>query len=146
MPCRVDGREIHTTLPESGLTHRIRGLFESAVRSEDGEQCPLLWRMYLKFLVRMGSLWPFPSKDISKPVGSHLHLSLWPSQESPLSCVSCPLRPVTLVKPSSFSHFVTFLPDVSGCLPDFGYFPGVGKRATHAHGLSQFETVLRGET
>ncbi|XP_049625875.1 nuclear exosome regulator NRDE2 [Suncus etruscus] len=52
---RVDGREVHATLPESGLTHRIRGLFESAVQSEDGEQCPLLWRMYLKFLVSLGN-------------------------------------------------------------------------------------------
>ena len=47
----MDGREVHATLPETGLTHRIRALFESAVRSDHGSQCPLLWRMYLSFLV-----------------------------------------------------------------------------------------------
>lgn len=47
----MDGREVHATLPETGLTHRIRALFESAVRSDHGSQCPLLWRMYLNFLV-----------------------------------------------------------------------------------------------
>ncbi|XP_054987614.1 nuclear exosome regulator NRDE2 isoform X1 [Sorex araneus] len=52
---RVDGREVHATLPESGLAHRIRGLFESAVRTESGGQCPLLWRMYLRFLVSLGN-------------------------------------------------------------------------------------------
>nr|XP_005888668.1 PREDICTED: protein NRDE2 homolog [Bos mutus] len=52
---RVDGREVHATLPETGLTHRIRALFESAVRSDHGSQCPLLWRMYLNFLVSLGN-------------------------------------------------------------------------------------------
>ncbi|XP_040083401.1 nuclear exosome regulator NRDE2 [Oryx dammah] len=52
---RVDGREVHATLPETGLTHRIRALFESAVRSDHGGQCPLLWRMYLSFLVSLGN-------------------------------------------------------------------------------------------
>ncbi|XDB54076.1 hypothetical protein AB1E18_007547 [Capra hircus] len=52
---RVDGREVHATLPETGLTHRIRALFESAVRSDHGSQCPLLWRMYLSFLVSLGN-------------------------------------------------------------------------------------------
>lgn len=52
LPCRVGGREIHVTIPETGLTHRIRALFENAIRSDNGSQCPLLWRMYLKFLVR----------------------------------------------------------------------------------------------
>ncbi|KAI4568516.1 hypothetical protein MJT46_008314 [Ovis ammon polii x Ovis aries] len=52
---RVDGREVHATLPETGLTHRIRALFESAVRSNHGSQCPLLWRMYLSFLVSLGN-------------------------------------------------------------------------------------------
>ena len=50
--CRVDGREVHATIPETGLTHRIRALFENALRSDNGSQCPLLWRMYLNFLVR----------------------------------------------------------------------------------------------
>ena len=48
---RVDGREVHATIPETGLTHRISALFEQALRSDHGSQCPLLWRMYLKFLV-----------------------------------------------------------------------------------------------
>ncbi|XP_004837131.1 protein NRDE2 homolog [Heterocephalus glaber] len=52
---RVDGREIHATIPETGLTHRIRALFENAMRSDSGSQCPLLWRMYLNFLVSLGN-------------------------------------------------------------------------------------------
>ncbi|XP_020039296.1 nuclear exosome regulator NRDE2 isoform X3 [Castor canadensis] len=52
---RVGGREIHVTIPETGLTHRIRALFENAIRSDNGSQCPLLWRMYLKFLVSLGN-------------------------------------------------------------------------------------------
>ncbi|KAM6201491.1 nuclear exosome regulator NRDE2 [Rhynchocyon petersi] len=59
---RVEGREIHATIPESGLTNRIRGLFEHAVQSDHGSQCPLLWRMYLHFLVSLGN------KDRSKGV------------------------------------------------------------------------------
>lgn len=49
LSCRIDGREVHATIPETGLTHRIRALFENATRSEHGSQCPLLWRMYLNF-------------------------------------------------------------------------------------------------
>nr|XP_048305387.1 nuclear exosome regulator NRDE2 [Myodes glareolus] len=52
---RVGGREVHATIPETGLTHRIRNLFENAIRSDKGSQCPLLWRMYLKFLVSLGN-------------------------------------------------------------------------------------------
>lgn len=52
---RVGGREVHATIPETGLTHRIRALFENAIRSDQGGQCPLLWRMYLKFLVSLGN-------------------------------------------------------------------------------------------
>ncbi|KAF6131796.1 NRDE-2, necessary for RNA interference, domain containing [Phyllostomus discolor] len=52
---RVDGREVHATIPETGLTHRIRALFENATRSDHGSQCPLLWRMYLNFLVSLGN-------------------------------------------------------------------------------------------
>ncbi|XP_027787305.2 nuclear exosome regulator NRDE2 isoform X1 [Marmota flaviventris] len=59
---RVGGREIHATIPETGLTHRIRALFENAVRSDHGSQCPLLWRMYLNFLASLGN------KDRSKGV------------------------------------------------------------------------------
>uniref|UniRef100_A0A3B3I8A8 NRDE-2, necessary for RNA interference, domain containing n=1 Tax=Oryzias latipes TaxID=8090 RepID=A0A3B3I8A8_ORYLA len=39
-------------LPENGLGNRIRGLFETATKTEDGAHCPLLWRMYIHFLVR----------------------------------------------------------------------------------------------
>ncbi|XP_036986114.2 nuclear exosome regulator NRDE2 isoform X2 [Artibeus jamaicensis] len=52
---RVDGREVHATIPETGLTHRIRALFENATRSDHGSHCPLLWRMYLNFLVSLGN-------------------------------------------------------------------------------------------
>ncbi|XP_004584621.2 nuclear exosome regulator NRDE2 isoform X1 [Ochotona princeps] len=59
---RVDGREVHATIPETGLTHRLTALFENALRRDDGSQCPLLWRMYLSFLVSLGN------KDRSKGV------------------------------------------------------------------------------
>ncbi|XP_016045369.1 nuclear exosome regulator NRDE2 [Erinaceus europaeus] len=52
---RIDGKEVHITIPETGLTHRIKGLFENAIRSDSGSQCPLLWRMYLNFLVSLGN-------------------------------------------------------------------------------------------
>ncbi|XP_031523773.1 nuclear exosome regulator NRDE2 isoform X2 [Papio anubis] len=52
---RLDGREIHATIPETGLTHRIQALFENAMRSDSGSRCPLLWRMYLNFLVSLGN-------------------------------------------------------------------------------------------
>ncbi|XP_003787030.1 protein NRDE2 homolog [Otolemur garnettii] len=52
---RVDGREVHATIPETGLVHRIKALFENAMRSDSGSQCPLLWRMYLNFLVSLGN-------------------------------------------------------------------------------------------
>ncbi|NWU93232.1 NRDE2 protein, partial [Upupa epops] len=48
---RADVGEIHSTIPETGLTNRIIALFEHAVQSENGAHCPLLWRMYLNFLV-----------------------------------------------------------------------------------------------
>lgn len=38
-------------IPENGLSNRIRSLFEVATATEEGAQCPLLWRMYLKFTV-----------------------------------------------------------------------------------------------
>ncbi|KAL7381030.1 hypothetical protein ABVT39_027522 [Epinephelus coioides] len=41
-------------LPENGLSNRIRGLFESAIATEMGSHCPLLWRMYMHFLVSEG--------------------------------------------------------------------------------------------
>ncbi|NWX14726.1 NRDE2 protein, partial [Aegotheles bennettii] len=48
---RADVGEIHCTIPETGLANRIVALFEHAVQSENGTHCPLLWRMYLNFLV-----------------------------------------------------------------------------------------------
>ncbi|XP_010016406.1 PREDICTED: protein NRDE2 homolog, partial [Nestor notabilis] len=47
---REDVGEVHSTIPETGLTNRIVALFEHAVQSENGTHCPLLWRMYLNFL------------------------------------------------------------------------------------------------
>ncbi|KAM9842131.1 nuclear exosome regulator NRDE2 [Aulostomus maculatus] len=45
-----------TVLPENGLSNRIRGLFESAIATEMGTHCPLLWRMYIHFLVSEGKV------------------------------------------------------------------------------------------
>lgn len=41
-------------LPENGLSNRIRGLFESTISTETGSHCPLLWRMYIHFLLSEG--------------------------------------------------------------------------------------------
>ncbi|XP_004559358.3 nuclear exosome regulator NRDE2 [Maylandia zebra] len=43
-------------LPENGLSNRIRGLFENAIATETGAHCPLLWRMYIYFLVCEGKV------------------------------------------------------------------------------------------
>uniref|UniRef100_A0A3Q3N3M5 NRDE-2, necessary for RNA interference, domain containing n=1 Tax=Labrus bergylta TaxID=56723 RepID=A0A3Q3N3M5_9LABR len=43
-------------LPENGLSNRIRGLFENTIATELGSHCPLLWRMYMNFLVSEGKL------------------------------------------------------------------------------------------
>ncbi|XP_072722245.1 nuclear exosome regulator NRDE2 isoform X4 [Ciconia boyciana] len=51
---RADAGEIHSTIPETGLTNRIVALFEHAVQTENGTHCPLLWRMYLNFLASQG--------------------------------------------------------------------------------------------
>lgn len=48
--CCLD--EALPVLPETGLSNRIRGLFEGAASTEMGAHCPLLWRMYIHFLVR----------------------------------------------------------------------------------------------
>lgn len=63
----MDGREVHATLPEIGLTHRIRALFESTIRSTHGSQCPLLWRMYLNFLVGTDAGFLFPAELLPLP-------------------------------------------------------------------------------
>ncbi|XP_047183296.1 nuclear exosome regulator NRDE2 isoform X2 [Scophthalmus maximus] len=43
-------------LPENGLSNRILGLFESAIGTDMGAHCPLLWRMYMHFLVSEGKV------------------------------------------------------------------------------------------
>ncbi|XP_061824410.1 nuclear exosome regulator NRDE2 [Nerophis lumbriciformis] len=45
-----------SVLPENGLSNRIRGLFESAILTEMGAHCPLLWRMYIYYLVSEGNM------------------------------------------------------------------------------------------
>ncbi|XP_074091616.1 nuclear exosome regulator NRDE2 isoform X2 [Macrotis lagotis] len=52
---RLDAGEIHSTIPETGLSNRIKALFENAIQSDNGSNCPLLWRMYLNFLVSLGN-------------------------------------------------------------------------------------------
>lgn len=37
--------------PETGVVHRIRGLFVRATQDSVGRHCPLLWRLYMKFEV-----------------------------------------------------------------------------------------------
>ncbi|XP_069029060.1 nuclear exosome regulator NRDE2 [Embiotoca jacksoni] len=51
--CRDDALPI---LPENGLSNRIRSLFESTIATETGAHCPLLWRMYIHFLVSEGKV------------------------------------------------------------------------------------------
>ncbi|XP_015720835.1 nuclear exosome regulator NRDE2 isoform X1 [Coturnix japonica] len=53
---RADVGEVFSTIPETGLTNRIISLFEHATQSENGTHCPLLWRMYLNFLVSVGKI------------------------------------------------------------------------------------------
>ncbi|KAM6973261.1 nuclear exosome regulator NRDE2 [Aplochiton taeniatus] len=43
-------------LPENGLSNRIRGLFDRVLATEQGACCPLLWRMYMHFLVSEGNV------------------------------------------------------------------------------------------
>ncbi|XP_061552993.1 nuclear exosome regulator NRDE2 isoform X1 [Phycodurus eques] len=45
-----------SVLPENGLSNRIRGLFESAIGTAMGAHCPLLWRMYIHYLVSEGKM------------------------------------------------------------------------------------------
>ncbi|XP_050990068.1 nuclear exosome regulator NRDE2 [Labeo rohita] len=48
--------EALSVLPNNGLCNRIRCLFENATATEHGAHCPLLWRMYLNFMVCDGNL------------------------------------------------------------------------------------------
>ncbi|TRZ00694.1 hypothetical protein DNTS_009532 [Danionella cerebrum] len=52
--CHLPGEAL-STLPVNGLSNRIRYLFESATATEAGAHCPLLWRMYLNFMVCDGN-------------------------------------------------------------------------------------------
>ncbi|XP_018414025.1 PREDICTED: protein NRDE2 homolog [Nanorana parkeri] len=51
---RADMGEVHTFMPETGLSNRIKALFEHCVSTERGSRCVLLWRMYLHFMVSLG--------------------------------------------------------------------------------------------
>ncbi|XP_059504943.1 nuclear exosome regulator NRDE2 isoform X1 [Stegostoma tigrinum] len=53
---RADIGILYSTLPETGLTNRIRALFEHAVQTEAGAHAVLLWRMYLNFMVTQGNI------------------------------------------------------------------------------------------
>ncbi|XP_072424178.1 nuclear exosome regulator NRDE2 [Chiloscyllium punctatum] len=53
---RADVGILYNTLPETGLTNRIRALFEHAVQTEAGAHSVLLWRMYLNFTVTQGNI------------------------------------------------------------------------------------------
>ncbi|XP_041071203.1 nuclear exosome regulator NRDE2 isoform X1 [Carcharodon carcharias] len=53
---RADVGPVYSTLPETGLSNRIKALFEHAVQSEAGVHCVLLWRMYLSFTVTQGNV------------------------------------------------------------------------------------------
>nr|XP_020663249.1 protein NRDE2 homolog [Pogona vitticeps] len=46
--------DIYATIPETGLTNRIKALFEHAIETENGAHCPLLWRLYIYFMVSLG--------------------------------------------------------------------------------------------
>ncbi|KAK9959847.1 hypothetical protein ABG768_009947 [Culter alburnus] len=51
---RLSGEAL-PTLQLNGLSNRIRSLFETATATEHGAHCPLLWRMYLNFMVCDGN-------------------------------------------------------------------------------------------
>ncbi|XP_070797353.1 nuclear exosome regulator NRDE2 [Pituophis catenifer annectens] len=46
--------DVYSTIPEIGLTNRIKALFEHAIQTENGAHCPLLWRLYICFMVSLG--------------------------------------------------------------------------------------------
>ncbi|KAG8126412.1 hypothetical protein E2320_021629 [Naja naja] len=46
--------DVYATIPEIGLAHRIKALFEHAIQTENGAHCPLLWRLYICFMVSLG--------------------------------------------------------------------------------------------
>ncbi|XP_015278744.1 PREDICTED: protein NRDE2 homolog [Gekko japonicus] len=51
---RVATGDVYATIPETGLTNRIKALFERAIETENGAHCPLLWRLYIYFMISLG--------------------------------------------------------------------------------------------
>ncbi|XP_077179591.1 nuclear exosome regulator NRDE2 [Paroedura picta] len=51
---RATTGDVYATIPETGLTNRIRALFERAIETENGAHCPLLWRLYIYFMISSG--------------------------------------------------------------------------------------------
>ncbi|XP_063146288.1 nuclear exosome regulator NRDE2 isoform X2 [Candoia aspera] len=51
---REPAGDVYATIPEIGLTNRIKALFEHAIETENGAHCPLLWRLYICFMVTLG--------------------------------------------------------------------------------------------
>ncbi|XP_044127923.1 nuclear exosome regulator NRDE2-like [Bufo gargarizans] len=51
---RGDTGDIHVVMPETGLSNRIKVLYERGLATEQGSRCLLLWRMYLRFMVSQG--------------------------------------------------------------------------------------------
>ncbi|XP_075700483.1 nuclear exosome regulator NRDE2 [Rhinoderma darwinii] len=51
---RGDTGDVHAVMPETGLSNRIKALFERGLATERGAHCLLLWRMYLCFMVSQG--------------------------------------------------------------------------------------------
>ncbi|XP_048342184.1 nuclear exosome regulator NRDE2 [Sphaerodactylus townsendi] len=52
---RVATGDVYATIPETGLTNRIKALFERAIETENGAYCPLLWRLYIHFMISLGN-------------------------------------------------------------------------------------------
>ncbi|XP_022104815.1 protein NRDE2 homolog [Acanthaster planci] len=48
--------QIEVSLPETGISNRIRALFDRASESRSSRHCVLLWRMYMQFEVQQGNL------------------------------------------------------------------------------------------
>ncbi|XP_013400214.1 protein NRDE2 homolog [Lingula anatina] len=42
---------VSASIPQTGITHKLRSMFERAVESTSGQNCILLWRLYLRFEV-----------------------------------------------------------------------------------------------
>lgn len=51
---RGNAGDVHSVIPETGLSNRIKALYERGLSTEQGSRCLLLWRMYLHFTVSQG--------------------------------------------------------------------------------------------